>query len=232
MTTVEVLCPPSGDLGPNDFSPVPNVATHALNVDEDPPDNDTTYLNAATGEENFLLNLSAIPDGSRILQLRVRHRVRRSTGGDVTLMSGFRRGIETKIGLPQFLGAGSLVYFSFDDFFGVDPFKAAAWEKPSLGEYALHYEAETDGAFLPRNRLTQCVVFATIPDPDAPLSDEEIAEFWRLRRLEKYCALVGEHRVRYDYLSGRLNANNQNPKPPQVGSERDYARFPRPRRKI
>src|SRR5258706_5028082 len=84
-----VRIPPASDAGPNGYTASPNQS-HFLNVREDPHDGDATILSTTTGtREVWALDVSNIPDGSRILTVRIRSVQKESTAGPNTYRVGF-----------------------------------------------------------------------------------------------------------------------------------------------
>lgn len=166
MQTLKVL--PFSDAGPNEYAPTPSQA-HYLNVRQDPHDGDGTILVTAAGREVFGLDVSGIPDGSRIVKVTIRSVQKQSTAGPNTYRVGFVIGATDYFVIPSHaLGTGSQ-YIDFDDDVLVDPSDGEAWTKDRLSRSFLVHEQLSQTPGLPRPRLTECIVLALIiPPPDRP----------------------------------------------------------------
>jgi len=126
-----VLVPPNADAGPNDYSPTP-IQAHYLNVREDPHDGDATILSTfGASREVWALDVSAIPDGSQILALRIRSVQKQSTAGGNTYRVGFVIAGFDYLQPNHVQGAGS-AFLTENDGVAVDPSDGAAWTKERL----------------------------------------------------------------------------------------------------
>lgn len=167
MQTVKVL--PFSDAGPNEYAPTPSQA-HYLNVRQDPHDGDATILVTVGGmREVWGLDVSGIPDGSKILSLRIRSVQKQSTAGPNTYRVGFVIGVDY-FQPNHVLGSGS-AFVQADDEVPVDPSDLAAWTKERLARALLVHEQIDQAQGLPRPRVTECVVFADIVRPGHPHAD-------------------------------------------------------------
>lgn len=161
-----VLVVPSSDAGPNDYAPTPSQA-HYLNVRQDPHDGDTTILvTLGGGREVWGLDVSGIPDGSKVLSLRIRSVQKESTAGGNTYRVGFTIGVDY-FQPNHVLGSGS-AFVQSDDEIPVDPSDGAAWTKERLARAFLVHEQVMQAQGLPRPRLTECIVLADIIPPGHP----------------------------------------------------------------
>jgi len=162
-----VLVPPNADAGPNQYTPSP-IQAHYLNVREDPHDGDATILSTlGASREVWTLDVSAIPDGSQILALRIRSVQKQSTAGGNTYRVGFVIGGFDYLQPNHVQGAGS-AFLTENDEVAVDPSDGAAWTKERLARAFLVPEQVSQAQGLPRPRLTECVVFADIVPPGHP----------------------------------------------------------------
>lgn len=161
---ITVLCPPMQDLGPNDYQPTPSQA-HYLCVDEDPNDGDATILTTAGGgREVWKLDVSAIPDGSRIFAVRIRTAQKQTTAGAQSFQIGHIIGGHDFFTTSHNLTSGS-AFLVFDDNVGPDPSDGADWTKDRLARAFLVHNQISQPQALPRPHLTECVVFADIEPP-------------------------------------------------------------------
>lgn len=229
--SVEVLVPNASDVGPNTMT---GATPHWSRVDENPGNGDTDFVSfagAGTSEAFGLNGASVIPKGSAVLSVRIRIQAKGSTGGASTIKFGYRFGGISYWGTDR--GPPPSSYGSFQDIYTLNQGTGGLFEErffrttPNI--FALRAEWVTpSGLIFPAPRLSQCVLFATIPDPTAPLSEDEIAEFWRIHRLvrrkelfsmEPATDILGE---RYDYLRDRAYANGQTLLPPQDLLDSNY----------
>lgn len=168
MQTVLVL--PASDAGPNDYAPTP-AGQHAANVRQEPHDGDATILVTVAGgaREVWGLDVSGIPDGSKVLSLRIRSVQKQSTAGGNTYRVGFIIGVDY-FQPNHVLGSGS-AFVQADDEVPVDPSDGAAWTKERLTRAFLVHEQIDQAQGLPRPRLTECIVLADIIPPGHPHAD-------------------------------------------------------------
>lgn len=159
-----VLLPPISDLGPNNYQPQPS-GPHFANVDENPHDGEATHLRMVTGgNESFGVDVSAIPDGSAILAVRIQMAVRGTNTGPSSSRGGFNLAGLDYFG-PVHEEAEDQGYHVYVD----DLTAIAAWTKELLAAAILRHQSVSMPVDLPRPRLSQLVVFADIvPPADRP----------------------------------------------------------------
>jgi hypothetical protein len=157
---------PAADASPNDYTPTPTVASHYLNVDEDPYDGDATYLtpNAVATRETFSVDVSAIPEEAVITTVFIRHVVKEATSGAQQYRVGVTLSGVDFYGSLQNLDAGSAFVLA-EDFWTVHPITGLEWTKATLGNMKYFHQQDIMTVGLSRPRLTECVVFAEAAIP-------------------------------------------------------------------
>jgi hypothetical protein len=206
------------------------ASPHFSKVDENPANGDTDFISFnGNGSEAYGMNASAIPQGSMVLSVRIRVNAKGSTGGARTLQFGYRfNGVDYWLGsiTPSPSSYGSAQAILTENLATAALFEEQHIRTSSI--MALRAEWLTDGLAFPAPRMTQCVMFATIPDPASALTDLEIAEFWRIHRLVRRKEMNPPQTpttilvTRYKYLRDRANANAQTLLPPQDLIDSDY----------
>lgn len=158
----DIVVRPAADQGPNDYSPVPNNA-HYLNVDDDPNDGDATRLQpTANGNaEQFLIDVSPIPEGAQIVSVRLRWAAR--PGNTAALSSRIALRIFDALYYgPTHNQAQGGGYVVWEDPFPVFPPDGGPWNKSRLSVTVLRHEILSGGDQVSKAALSSCVLVATL----------------------------------------------------------------------
>lgn len=120
---------PAGDLSPFDWN-ITGAASGAEAVDEIPPDDDTSYIQAESEEDEAWFSMPTLPDDViDILGIHVAVRGKQTEAGATFIQIGFVSGSEEVSGDSHALTTG---YMYNQDAFSIDPNTEGLWSKESF----------------------------------------------------------------------------------------------------